>query len=319
MGDFLGVQRVELVIRGFGRLLDEVGVAGSAAPSVRLRIGRAEGTAGSRADVLPVHLASACADPGLGVHAQPFAPQAVLLRRVAGFASFLLQLLADGADVVGFEAATAADVTYAHVVGAARVAVHVPARADARFEGEREFGQIDEALLAGVGGVIRQRLRHVVSFESGFLDAVDDELDGIERDEGVVVAIDADNVGAGAHHAGAALFRRDAVEIALGPDAETAGDRKRGFLADLDRPLGLLDVLEIFAEKEVAALFHERVHLLAELGLHGFFAFAAEVSWRLAKAAQHHRVALVGHLQEKGIFWKSSSQEYASFIAFTND
>ena len=265
----------QLLVGRFLGLLNQIRVSGRAAPSVRFGEGGAVRPAGSGIEVVPIHLAGTCADPRFGVDAETFAPETVLLRRVAGFAPFFGQFFADGADVVRLEAAAAADVTHAHVVGAASVMMHVPARADARFESEGELGKIDEALLAGVGRVVGQRLRNVVRLKTGFFDAVDDELHGVQSDEGIVVTVDADDIGAGLDHSGAAFFGGDAVEISFGADAETAGDRKRGFLADLDGPLRLFDVLEVLAEEEVDALLDESVDLLAKLGLDGFFAFAA--------------------------------------------
>ena len=100
MGDFLAVELGQLLVGRFLGLLNQIRVSGRAAPSVRFGEGGAVRPAGSGIEVVPIHLAGTCADPRFGVDAETFAPETVLLRRVAGFAPFFGQFFADGADVV---------------------------------------------------------------------------------------------------------------------------------------------------------------------------------------------------------------------------
>ena len=59
-----------------------------------------------------------------------------------------LQLLGDGPDVVRLDAAAAADVAHAQLVGRPGEPVHVPARVHARLHGGGELG---ESLVPGIG------------------------------------------------------------------------------------------------------------------------------------------------------------------------
>ncbi len=136
-----------------------------------------------------------CPDPGFGVHPEAAAPHVVLLRALAQLALPLIdQLLGDGSDVVGFEPAAASDVSDAEIPSLASVAVHVPASQDPRFEAEWKLGQVDESLSASIWGMITERLCHQVDLveKSGILEAVLHHLYGVERFEGVKVAVDSD-------------------------------------------------------------------------------------------------------------------------------
>lgn len=69
-------------------------------------------------------------DPRLGVHLQPCAPTAVLLRAGGEEAPLRCQFLGQGADVVRLEATAAADVTDASVVSVPGIFMHVPTGQD---------------------------------------------------------------------------------------------------------------------------------------------------------------------------------------------
>ncbi len=72
--------------------------------------------------------------------------------------------------------------------------MHIPTCANPRLESEGELRKVDEALLAGVGCVVGQRLAHQVDLvqKSGLLQASLHQFDGLEGDEGVEVAVDTD-------------------------------------------------------------------------------------------------------------------------------
>ena len=70
----------------------------------------------------------------------------------------------------------------------------VPAGADPRLQGEGELWEVNESLLAGIGGVVGQGLAHQVDLlqKTGLLQTLLHLLDGLEGHEGVEVAVDAD-------------------------------------------------------------------------------------------------------------------------------
>lgn len=54
---------------------------------------------------------------------------------------------------------------------------------------EGELGQVDEALAAAVGCVIRQRLRHIMRFQTGFLHGRLHHGHGLHTGHGVEVTV----------------------------------------------------------------------------------------------------------------------------------
>ena len=71
--------------------------------------------------------------------------------------------------------------------------MHLPAGENPGLEGEGELRQVDEALLPGVGRVVRERLTHEVcrlAQQVGGLERLLHEFQGLQRDEGVEVAVD---------------------------------------------------------------------------------------------------------------------------------
>lgn len=80
------------------------------------------------------------------------------------------------------------------IVSLSCIVVHVPTCANPWFKREGELREVDEALLAGVWCVVGQRLAHQVDLvqKSGLLQAGLHQLDGLQGDEGVEVAVDTD-------------------------------------------------------------------------------------------------------------------------------
>ena len=73
------------------------------------------------------------------------------------------------------------------------IAVHLPAGENPGLEGEGELRQVDEALLPGVGRVVRERLTHEVrrpAQQVGDLEILLHEFQSLQRDEGIEVAVD---------------------------------------------------------------------------------------------------------------------------------
>lgn len=105
------VDLLQLRLRGLLRVLLELLAALGHPPGVGPGQAGAERAPGARVQFLPVGPPGPGPDPRLGVHPEPVAPGVVLLaaRRDAA-APLLAQLLGDRADVVGLEAAAAADV-----------------------------------------------------------------------------------------------------------------------------------------------------------------------------------------------------------------
>ena len=59
---------------------------------------------------------------------------------------------------------------------------------------EGELGQVDEALVAAVRSVVRQRLDHEVSLQPGLLHALHHQLHGLQTRRRVEVAVNAHDV-----------------------------------------------------------------------------------------------------------------------------
>ena len=72
--------------------------------------------------------------------------------------------------------------------------MHVPASANPGFESEGEFREVNEALFAGIWGVIGQGLAHQVDGieKSGGFESLLHQLDGLQGGEGVEMAVDSD-------------------------------------------------------------------------------------------------------------------------------
>ena len=205
------------------------------APVVRAGHGWAVGPPGRRLHLLPVLPGGSGSHPGLGVHHQPPGPGDVLLAGHRQLTPLLSQLLGDSSDVVGQEPTAAPDVADAHIVGLSRELVHFesslsniplspatagpglsPPGADPRLQGERKLREVDESLLTSIRGAVTQGLEEQEGRQSGRLQASLHLPDALQRDEGVEVAVDADNAGACLGHPDCAVASRDTVHVALG-------------------------------------------------------------------------------------------------------
>ena len=118
--------------------------------------------------------------------------------------------------MIRLEATAAPDISDSHLIRLPGELVNVKPGADPRLQGERKLGEVDESLLTSIRGAVTQRLEEQEGRQSGRLQASLHLPDALQRDEGVEVAVDADNAGACLGHPDCAVASRDTVHVALG-------------------------------------------------------------------------------------------------------